>query len=60
MIEKWCFYNRINWLCFKWDILMEAIRLYRANLKKLVAKHEISKVLIFFEFFICNYSFVIL
>ena len=33
MIEKWCFYNRINWLCFKWDILMESIRLYLANLR---------------------------
>ena len=31
VIEKWCFYNGMNWLSAKWDILRDAIRACRVN-----------------------------
>ena len=39
VIEKWYFYNGMNWLSAKWDILRDAIRAYRVNPKYRLPYH---------------------
>ena len=39
VIEKWCFYNGMNWLSAKWNILRDAIRSYRTNPKYRLPDH---------------------